>query len=128
MNSMGSDFKRTGGCQCGAVRYTIHAPAVETYHCHCEMCRKLQGVLFGTFSGVPRDQITIDKGADNLTTYDSSPPNHRKFCKTFGSCWGRISWTAHGTDEFNCVVAGCTSLSSRLISSRICHRPSCSAR
>ena len=84
MNSMGSDFKRTGGCQCGAVRYTIHAPANETYHCHCEMCRKLHGALFGTFSGVPRDRITIDKGADNLTTYDSSPPNHRKFCKTCG--------------------------------------------
>jgi len=73
-----------GGCQCGAVRYTLHEPAREVYHCHCEMCRKLHGALYVTFGTVKRGGITIDKGKDNLRIYDSSPPNHRMFCKTCG--------------------------------------------
>lgn len=94
----------TGGCQCGAVRYTLRAPARETYHCHCEMCRKLHGTLFGTFATVRRGEIVIDKGAENLATYDSSPPNHRKFCKTCGCYlfgederWPELFWFTPAT-------------------------------
>ena len=37
-----AEFKLTGGCFCGGVRYTITAPAVDTHHCHCSICRKFQ--------------------------------------------------------------------------------------
>ncbi|MFQ5791672.1 MAG: GFA family protein, partial [Acidobacteriota bacterium] len=77
-------FKLSGGCQCGAVRYTIHAPALETVHCHCGMCRKVHGALFVTLSAVRRDEFTIDKGAESLGTFDSSPPMHRRFCTICG--------------------------------------------
>lgn len=30
----------TGGCQCGAVRYTIKAASVTIYACHCIECQK----------------------------------------------------------------------------------------
>ncbi len=79
-----TDFAISGGCECGAVRYSVHGPARETYHCHCTICQKLHGAVFGTYSNLPREQLTIDKGADNLTTYDSSPDTHKQFCRTCG--------------------------------------------
>jgi len=77
-------FPLYGGCQCGTVRYRIDGPAKETYHCHCEMCRKLHGAVVTTFSYIKRELITIEKGRGNLDVIDSSPPNHRMFCKTCG--------------------------------------------
>lgn len=74
-----------GGCQCGAVRYTLHVPAERLDHCHCSMCRKCHGALFATWSKVRRDKFTVDRGASNLATYDSSPAARRKFCKSCGS-------------------------------------------
>jgi hypothetical protein len=32
-----------GGCLCGAVRYTLSEPALQTCLCHCEDCRKASG-------------------------------------------------------------------------------------
>ncbi len=82
---MAEEFKLTGGCQCGAVRYTMSAPATDTVHCHCSMCRKVHGALFATFSAIPADAFRIDRGADNLTAFESSPGNPRRFCKSCGS-------------------------------------------
>lgn len=77
-------FRLTGGCQCGAVRYTLSAPARATNHCHCSMCRKTHGAIFVTFSELPKAAFRIDKGAENLRDYQSTPGTHRRFCKTCG--------------------------------------------
>ncbi len=74
----------TGGCHCGAIRYTVGAPATDTHHCHCGICRKVQGALFVTLSTFPRDKFLFEKGANNLSTYDSSEKVHRNFCKSCG--------------------------------------------
>ena len=79
-----TEFRRTGGCQCGAVRYSIHAPATVTEHCHCSMCRKIHGTVMVTFSHVAKDKFVLEKGKENLSVFDSSPPVHRHFCKTCG--------------------------------------------
>jgi hypothetical protein len=79
-----ADFKLTGGCFCGGVRYTITAPAVDTHHCHCSICRKFHGAIFVTLSVFPRSAFTYDKGTGNLGTYNSSEKVHRHFCKTCG--------------------------------------------
>ena len=81
----GKTMPITGGCQCGAVRYTVRAPATETRHCHCSICRKTYGAIFVTFATFPRDAFSIDKGEDNLVSYQSSPGNSRKFCRTCGA-------------------------------------------
>ncbi len=73
-----------GGCMCGAVRYTLHAAAKEVWHCHSSMCRKTWGALFSTTALVGRDDVTIDQGEDNLTTYNSSTAVARHFCRTRG--------------------------------------------
>lgn len=79
-----SDFVRTGGCFCGAVRYRFTAPALETHHCHCSMCRKVHGALFGTFSVILKDYFSVEKGAENLVPFQSSERLHRNFCKRCG--------------------------------------------
>ncbi len=75
----------SGGCLCGAVRYTLHKPAVFTNHCHCSMCRRTQGAVFGTWSKVSSEGLTFDKGEDELAVYRSSVPVRRRFCRTCGS-------------------------------------------
>lgn len=80
-----SDFVTlTGGCQCGAVRYEVRAPATDLYHCHCAMCRKVHGASFGTYAVAPKEAVVITQGEENLTRFDSSPGVSRLFCKTCG--------------------------------------------
>ena len=74
----------TGHCQCGAVRFRVTEPAQKFYHCHCSMCRRCHGTVFGTYGVVRRESIIIEKGADNLSVFESSPGTRREFCKTCG--------------------------------------------
>jgi hypothetical protein len=37
---------RTGGCQCGALRYVIDQPLGRASICHCRMCQKAFGNAF----------------------------------------------------------------------------------
>lgn len=74
----------SGGCQCGAVRYTVDAPVDYTNHCHCSMCRRIHGALFGSYSRIAKARLSVECGADNLAVYRSSPPVSRSFCGTCG--------------------------------------------
>jgi len=38
-----SDSPIEGGCLCGAVRYRLLGPALQTSLCHCEDCRRASG-------------------------------------------------------------------------------------
>jgi hypothetical protein len=42
-----TDTNRTGGCQCGAVRFKIHGALGRPSICHCRMCQKAFGGFFG---------------------------------------------------------------------------------
>ena len=49
-----SDFRMTGGCQCGAVRLRFEQPDNRMI-CHCRMCQKAFGSFFAPLTGVPLD-------------------------------------------------------------------------
>ena len=72
-----------GQCECGNVRFRVDAPAKEMYHCHCSRCRRLHGSLFATFAVVLRKHLVIERGRNNLSTYDS-PHGHWHFCRNCG--------------------------------------------
>ena len=74
----------SGGCRCGAVRYRVAAPASRVVHCHCSICRRLHGAMFGSFAHVPRAAFRVTQGEGNLRTYKSSPAIERKFCARCG--------------------------------------------
>jgi len=76
-------YSLSGGCHCGAVRYTMLEPPLSVQHCHCESCRKVSGCFYQTGGVVRRDKVKID-GNQNLTKYRSSKSFERHFCSTCG--------------------------------------------
>lgn len=52
-----SDTIHTGGCLCGAVRYTAKNLS-DIWYCHCTQCQKLTG-LYVSAAGAKRADISI---------------------------------------------------------------------
>ncbi|HMN46859.1 MAG TPA: GFA family protein [Povalibacter sp.] len=75
----------TGTCLCGTVRYEVTGPCQWMTHCHCSMCRKHSGSLFGTTLGVPEQNFRWLQGEDAIVHYRSSPSFQRPFCRECGS-------------------------------------------
>ena len=71
-----------GGCHCGAVRYTVRAPArITAQSCNCSMCART-GFLHLI---VPASAFTLDAGRDMLSeyTFNTRVAKHL-FCKRCG--------------------------------------------
>ena len=96
------DFRLTGGCYCGNVRYTITAPAVDTHHCHCSICKKIHGAILVTLSIFPRSAFTLEK-KEGLSTYNTSSKVHRYFCK---SCGGPVTIDLDEQPDLIAVATG----------------------
>ena len=74
----------TGGCQCGAVRYALHAPHVEKPHvCHCRMCQLAFGNTRAAFINVPQSAVRWLSEPPKL--YASSTFARRGFCPDCGT-------------------------------------------
>ncbi|MGQ3057232.1 MAG: GFA family protein [Nevskia sp.] len=55
-----------GGCHCGAVRFTVRAPArITAQRCNCSICSRT-GFLHLI---VPASAFTLEAGQDQLTEY-----------------------------------------------------------
>ena len=50
-----------GGCQCGAVRYTVADAFSYAAICHCSGCRKATGSAFKAFAGIQREKLRSRK-------------------------------------------------------------------
>ena len=78
----------TGGCLCGAVRYSITTSQTLHYLCHCSDCRKHGGTPFHCGIVVPADELSVD-GEPKVYTKpaDSGRTIARYFC---GDCGGHL--------------------------------------
>ena len=78
---------RTGGCQCGAVRYECDAQPLALYACHCGECRRQSGSAFGMSLCMPAGTIRVTQGAPNFWTRlaDSGRRMRCAFCPDCGS-------------------------------------------
>jgi len=76
----------TGGCLCGAVRYTADADPSSVTVCHCLDCQKFTGSAFAALVAVQKDAMTIE---GRLKTFSSpggsGQPLLRHFCPECGS-------------------------------------------
>lgn len=72
-----------GGCQCGSVRYRALVEDDEAYYCHCRMCQKAFGNLFGVFFFALED--TVEWEAGSPAYYRSSKIARRGFCRECGT-------------------------------------------
>jgi hypothetical protein len=77
---------RTGGCLCGAVRYTTAWPPIVTATCQCLNCQKQAGSALSVIALVRADTLEVN---GTLTCYvdkgDSGGTVLRKFCGICGS-------------------------------------------
>lgn len=74
---------RSGGCQCGAVRFRAAALGDNPHVCHCRMCQKAAGNLFGARIGVLLTDLRWTRGAPSR--FYSSEGVARGFCKDCGT-------------------------------------------
>src|SRR5262245_28696634 len=81
---MSADAARplSGGCLCGAVRFTAAPRDHRIGACHCSMCRRWSA---GPFLGIECGSTVKVENADNLGVYRSSDWAERCFCKTCGT-------------------------------------------
>lgn len=74
---------RSGGCQCGAVRYAITTPFDNPHICHCRMCQKAFGNYFAALVGTKKAGLTWTKGIPSF--FRSSSIVQRGFCRDCGT-------------------------------------------
>lgn len=74
---------RTGGCQCGAVRFRAGSLVDNSHVCHCRMCQKASGGFFAALVGVPLKDFEWTRGAPQV--FKSSTHVERGFCGQCGT-------------------------------------------
>jgi hypothetical protein len=80
---------RTGGCQCGAVRYEVRGEPVMVALCHCTMCRRAHAAPVVAWAMYEESQLRFTKGTP--AQYASSKEARRGFC---AACGTQLSFTA----------------------------------
>lgn len=85
-----------GSCLCGGVQFEFEEQSILLMNnCHCSKCRKVSGADYGTFIQVPFDQFRWVAGEELVSTFESSPGNHRAFCNVCGSRAPQINKMFH---------------------------------
>lgn len=79
---MGTVEPLEGGCLCGAIRYRIEGKPFDADYCHCCMCQKSIGAVFGAWMDFKLQQVTWIKG--QVTEFASSECVRRGFCAHCG--------------------------------------------
>ena len=82
---MSETVEKSGGCQCGRVRYTAQVNPREAYLCHCRMCQRATGGVSIAFVNLRRADCAWKSGPD---WYHSSPIAKRPFCSHCGTPLG----------------------------------------
>ncbi len=78
-----SEAIRSGGCQCGAVRFRIRGELGRPSICHCRMCQKQFGSFFSALVTAPSDGLEWTRGEPSY--FQSSVNIDRGFCKNCGT-------------------------------------------
>lgn len=76
-------MKRSGGCQCGAVRYSVEGEPQHVALCHCDGCRKSAGAPMVSWAAFAEGDFTLEQG--ELTAFNSSGNAMRSFCPKCGT-------------------------------------------
>lgn len=76
----------TGGCLCGAVRYSAEAEPAFVGICHCRNCQKATGSAFAVVAGLPEAALSVSGEVKTFRdTGDSGKALFRRFCPDCGS-------------------------------------------
>jgi len=86
----------TLNCKCGAVEVKLASNVVHQHACGCTKCWKPQGATFSVIAVIPKDKVSVTKGADKLKIVDPSATIQRHACSNCGvHMYGRIENNKH---------------------------------
>ena len=104
---MASTIGKTGGCQCGSIRYQLTGEAIMLYACHCRDCQQQSSSAFGMSLIVAGDDLLLLKGSDSLRRWDTRGEDGSiKRCYFCPDCGSRIYHASDGKDDNISVKAG----------------------
>ncbi|MFK8252424.1 GFA family protein [Ancylobacter terrae] len=89
----------SGGCQCGAVRYTLFAAPYQAGICHCRMCQKAFGSFFAPLAAVRHADVAWTRGRPAV--FRSSAGAERGFCR---DCGTPLSFEYVGGDHISLAI------------------------
>jgi hypothetical protein len=76
----------TGGCRCGAVRFSFEAEPLVTRVCWCRDCQYIAAGSGAVNAMFPTEGMTVEgETADFASVADSGTPMHRRFCPRCGT-------------------------------------------
>jgi hypothetical protein len=77
----------SGGCACGAVRYTAEGEPLFSMNCHCRDCQRESGSAYAAVLAVPGATFRVIQGSPKYfdLTADSGRITRRAFCGECGS-------------------------------------------
>lgn len=79
------DKPYTGGCACGAIRYSIAGEPLFANHCQCRDCQRESGTGHGSYATFPRAGVTVTGEAKKWDMVgDSGNVKTRAFCPKCG--------------------------------------------
>ncbi|GLQ55160.1 GFA family protein [Devosia nitrariae] len=95
-----TDVHLTGGCQCGAVRYTFEGTPELVAICHCRMCQKATGSIAWAFFTAQRAALCWTRGQP--AHYPSSAAAVRGYC---AACGTPLTFEPEGEDTIDVGIA-----------------------
>lgn len=103
----------TGGCRCGAVRYTIDlADLPPVYACHCHICQRFSGSAFSLQALVCEDQLSV---AGPMIVREHVTEDRTSTQRHCGECYARIYNTNTRRPDIAVVRAGTLDRSEELV-------------
>jgi hypothetical protein len=79
------NFRLTGGCGCGAVRFEVTAPPVSAIYCHCTRCQRRTGTASSVNARLEPGAFQITSGEDRLRSWAPADGAEKFFCGDCGS-------------------------------------------
>ncbi len=96
---------RTGGCECGEVRYESLGEPTALYVCHCGECRKQSASAFGISLFVPRMGFRVTQGTPIYWTRPTDSGRRLK-CAFCPNCGSRLWHEPKNASETVSIKAG----------------------
>jgi hypothetical protein len=79
-------YQITGGCLCGALKYTCNSPPKSQFFCYCTDCQSVTGSPFAPGILVKKSSVTIEGCySEHQVIAKSGRDINRKFCTICGS-------------------------------------------
>ena len=73
----------TGGCYCGAIRFSATGKPLHQANCHCANCRRAAGAQAVAWITVRSSEFAFEKGTPKLFRTDTAA--RRTFCDACGT-------------------------------------------